>query len=270
MRLAFAVAALSLAQAALAAEGELALGTGLNYSSGDYGAAASTQIWSVPVTARYDTGPWTFKATVPYLRITGPRAVLPGVGLVDNSSMLPDLINLPLTPAQRRQRAESETRTVSGIGDSSISASYLVAGAGSRSGVGGTLKIKFATGDETQGLGTGSNDVSLQVDAFQRLEGHTIFGVVGYTMFGDSPITRFENVLNVGVGLSQRLDDGGSLGVALDARQGGTPAPQPQRELTAFWSHPLDRHWRSQFYVLKGFANGSPNWGGGFSLGYAF
>jgi hypothetical protein len=253
MRAALFVAALSLARLALANEGEFALGTGANYSTGNYGAAASTQIWSVPVTARYDTGPWTFKATIPYLRISGPRDVIPDLGRVD-----------------RRNRSEPDTRTVTGLGDSSISAAYLVTGSDKRSGVGATVKVKLATGDETRGLGTGSNDASLQVDAFQRIERHTIFGVIGYTVFGDSPIVQFQNVANIGLGVSRRADGGDSFGVAFDARQGGAPAPAPQRELTGFWTHPLDLHWRTQFYLLKGFAQGSPDWGGGFSLAYSF
>lgn len=256
-------------QLALAAEGELTLGSGVHFTTGDYGGPSTTRILTLPFTVRYDNGPWTFKAIVPYLRMTGPRAVVPGVGRVESGGPIGDLLGLPL--AQRQQAAQSDTRTVSGLGDSSVSAGYVFMGAGKRSGVGLTARVKFATGDENQGLGTGSTDYSAQIDGFQQLEGNnTLFGVLGYTWFGDSPIVQFENVANVGLGMSHRTASGDNIGLAFDARQGASPAPPPQRELTGFWSHRVDRNWRTQLYLLHGFARGSPDWGGGLSLGYAF
>ena len=262
MRLAIAVTALCLAPAALAAEGEFSLGSGLNYSSGTYGGSSSTHILTIPLTARYESEPWTFRATVPYLHITGPSAVFPGVGRVENRSILDNVL---------RGRTQNDRRTVSGIGDSTASATYTVySGAASRSGLGLTGKLKFATGDETQGLGTGSNDAAFQIEGFQQIDRNTLFGAIGYTMFGDSPITQFENVGNFGVGATHRTDEGEVVGIAFDARQAGSPAPAPLRELTGFWTHKVDRNWRTQAYLLKGFARGSPDWGAGISAAYAF
>ena len=255
MRKTLAVLALSLARVALAADGELSLGSGLHYSTGKYGGSTTTTILSIPLTARYDTDAWTFKAAVPFLRISGENGVLPGVGRVEGGA--------------RRGRA-GDRSSVSGIGDSSVSATYNVTGANARSGLGLTGRLKLATGDESQGLGTGSNDVSFQVDAYQQLERHTVFGVVGYTIFGDSPLANFENVANVGVGLSQKISSGDTIGISFDMRQGGTPAPAPQRELTGFLTHRIDRLWRMQAYLLKGFARGSPDWGAGVSAARVF
>ena len=244
-----AVLALLSAQAALAQE--FSVGSGIHYSSGTYGESARTQIVSIPLTARYDKEAWTFKAVVPYLRISGDSDVVPGAGRVE------------------RRRAR-DSRVVSGMGDSTVSATYTLYGTGNRSGIGLGGRLKLASGDEEQGLGTGSNDVSFQVEGFQTVERNTVFGAVGYTMFGDSPLANFENVLNVGLGLSHRLATGDSVGLAFDARQAGTPAPAAQRELTGFWSHRLVRAWRMQAYLLKGFARGSPDWGSGVSAAYVF
>jgi hypothetical protein len=262
MRPAIAVIALCLAPAALAAESELSLGSGINFSSGTYGGSSSTHILTIPLTARYESDAWTLRATVPYLRITGPSAVFPGVGRVDNRSILDSVV---------RSRTQDDRRTVAGIGDSTVSATYnIYSSAAHRSGIGLTGKLKFATGDETRGLGTGSNDASFQVEGFQQIERNTLFGALGYTLFGDSPITQFENVGNFGVGAMHRTDEGDQIGLAFDARQGGVPAPAPLRELTGFWTHKIDRNWRTQAYLLKGFARGSPDWGAGFSTAYAF
>ena len=268
MRPAFAVIALCLAPAALAAEGELSLGSGVNFTTGTYGGSTSTQILTIPLTARYERESWTFKATLPYLHISGSRAVFPGVGRVDNSNVLDNLLG-PSAP--QRDRAQNERRSVSGMGDASVSASYMLySGAANRSGIGLTGKLKFPTGDEKQGLGTGSTDAALQIEGFQQLGRNTLFGAIGYTMFGDSPITQFENVGNFGLGAMHRTDGGDLIGLAFDARQAGSPAPAPLRELTGFWTHKVDRNWRTQAYVLKGFARGSPDWGAGISAAYAF
>src|SRR5690242_21390205 len=57
------------------AEG-LSLATGFDYTSGKYTGTENTDILYVPFIAKYETGPWTFRATVPYLRITGPGNVI--------------------------------------------------------------------------------------------------------------------------------------------------------------------------------------------------
>src|SRR3954471_11221414 len=56
----------------------LTLGTGLDYTTGKYGASEKTEILYVPFYARYETGPWIFRLTVPYIRITGPGNVIGG------------------------------------------------------------------------------------------------------------------------------------------------------------------------------------------------
>src|SRR2546428_487404 len=125
MRPLIVVSALCLAQTALAAEGEFSLGTGLNYTTGTYGGSTSTKILTIPFNARYDNGPWTFKATLPYLHITGVRAVYPGVGRVDNGT-LDNLLGVP------RNRSQTETHTASGMGDAAVAATYTIYSGGAR------------------------------------------------------------------------------------------------------------------------------------------
>src|SRR3954469_25571649 len=72
--------------AAFAEDGTFSLGTGLTYTSGDYGTSTTTKILSIPFTARYDLDRWTFKATIPYLRISGGWGVIPGLGKGPNKN----------------------------------------------------------------------------------------------------------------------------------------------------------------------------------------
>lgn len=268
MRTFLAVTALGLAQAALGAEGELSLGSGMSYTSGTYGTSASTRILTVPVTARYERDAWTLLGTLPYLRITGPGNVIPGVGPIATVSAVGNSVGLPLPGASRSSQTGSTT--VSGLGDASVAATYMFYAADKAAGVGLTGRLKFATGDETRALGTGSTDKGLQLEAFRRFERNTFSGAAGYTFFGDSPIAQFRNVANFGVGASHRTDSDDVFGITFDARQAGSPAPSALRELSGFWTHRIDRNWRMQLYALKGFATGSPDWGAGLNAAYAF
>jgi len=82
------------------AQGVLSIGGGADYSSGEYGKVETTSVSMVYLNAKYETGRWTYRATLPYLRISGPANVV-GVGT--------DVIVLPDAPAGRRD--------VSGAGD---------------------------------------------------------------------------------------------------------------------------------------------------------
>jgi len=46
----------------------------------------------------------------------------------------------------------------------------------------------------------------------------------------------------------------------LDVRQKASATGSSQRELTAYVSHKYSKEWKSQAYVVKGFADGSPDW----------
>lgn len=237
---------------ALAQEGALTLGTGLHYSEGDYGTSTTTTILSLPVTARYDQGRWSLRASVPYVEISGAPAVVPGVGAV------------------RRGRGTASA-TASGLGDAVASATYA-AYYDRSAGVGLDLtgKVKIATADEDEGLGTGEHDFAALVDVFKQLDRLTVFGGVGYHMLGSSAAIPLDDVWSWNVGGSYRIDARDSAGLAYDARERASATSGAISELTAFWSRQLDRRWKAQVYVLKGFADGSPDWGAGLSAAYAF
>lgn len=246
--------ALGVSAAASAYGGDFSAGGGANYSAGKYGTASETRIWSIPFMARYETGDWTLKLTVPYLRVTGPENVIPGVGRV--------------VGAVRRRPG---TTTESGLGDIVASATYTAYyDAAAKRGLDLTGRVKFGTADKDKGLGTGATDESVQLDVYQTIERVTFFADIGYTFFGHSNVAPLDDAVNAGAGLSAKLGGADSVGASLDGRQAVTPGGGPQRELTAFWNHRMERGLRLQAYLLKGFANGSPEWGIGASLLRAF
>lgn len=257
MRKLIALALLCLAQSALAAEpGRWRIGTGFDYSRGTYGTGIDTTILAVPIDFRDETGPWVLKLSVPYLRISGASAVIPGIGPADRGN---------------RRGGGAVESNASGIGDSTLSATYAAYyDAASRAGFDLTAKLKLATGDENAGLGTGSDDVSVEVDGYQGMPDFTVYGAFGYTIFGDSPVVDLQNVLYGYAGLSRPLNASDHLGFEVDLRQSGSPAPLARRELMGFFMRRFDLRWRGQAYLLKGFADGSPDWGLGATIAYSF
>lgn len=259
MRRLVAVLALCLAPAATCALGaeETILGGGLHYSTGDYGAGADTEITSLAFTAQRETGPWRFKLTVPYLEVTGPGTVIPGVGNVDN------------TNPRRRGGGGTASGSASGLGDIVGAATYGFL-SGRDFSLDGTARVKLPTADEDQGLGTGATDIGFQVDAYQSIDRLTPFIGIGYTIFGSSSFFSLDDAMNYTVGASYRLDARDSVGLSLDGRERVSAASAEQRELIGFWTRRLTGPWRAQLYFLKGLADGSPDWGMGATALYAF
>lgn len=249
MRTSLLLSALLLAGAAQAQDG-LTLGIGTDYSTGDYGSNTTTDIWSVPFTARLVAGEWTFKASMPWLRVSGDPNVLPGLGTVTN-----------LNPG-------SGDRTATGFGDLALAASWTLP-TGTPLGVQLTANAKLAIADEDKGLGTGANDYGVAVDLYRAFGATTWFGGAGYTWLGDSQFIDVEAVSNVNAGFSHAVGNG-NLGLLYDWREAASSGFDDRSELTAFYGFPAGKSGRFQVYALRGLSDGSPDWGAGLSYSVTF
>lgn len=257
------LAALLMAGATQAADG-LSLGVGVDYSSGDYGTATDTKILSVPLSARYVTGDWTFKASLPWMRVDGDASVVPGLGAVENTN--------PRGRGRGRggapDPAEPATEKVSGIGDLRLSVAYAVPLEGAW-GVDLTGNVKIATADEDKGLGTGETDYGVAVDVFRDFNGTTVFGGLSYTWLGDSEYIELDDVIGANIGASYKLSEG-SIGVMYDYRQPTSETADDRSDVTGFYTMPTTDTSRLQFYASKGLTDGSPDWGAGLSFTAGF
>lgn len=241
----------------------LSLGTGLHYSTGDYGTGVDTEIISVPLMARYERDRLILKLTVPWIEISGGATVIPGVGAVTGTS--------PRGRGGAGATATTDT-SASGLGDTVASATYAAFyDSASRSGIDLTGRVKLPTADEDEGLGTGELDFGAQVDVYKAVDQITYFGGVGYTILGDAPnLALKDDVWNFNLGASYRIDSRDSAGLSYDWRQPLSASSSRLSEITAFWVHSFDRRWKGQAYFLKGLADGSPDWGVGAFAYYSF
>jgi hypothetical protein len=251
------------------ADDGLRLGVGVDYSSGDYGSDTDTKILSVPFSAKYETGDWIFKASLPWLRVDGDANVVPGLGAVSNSN------------PKGRGRGNGNgngggggtttaptTGTTSGVGDLRLSATYAVPMEGNW-GVDLTGDVKVATADEDKGLGTGANDYGVAVDVFRSFGNTTAFGGLGYTWLGDSDFIDVDSVISGNLGVSQKVSVG-SLGLMYDYRQAASETSDDRSEVTGFYSFPTTDTTKMQVYATKGLSDGSPDWGAGLSFTAGF
>lgn len=137
------------------------LSIGGNYSSGDYGTADRTQVWSVPVGLRFTSGNFNIRVSVPYVSLNGPGSLIDtpqgrdGGGFDDNGGGRSD------NSGRGRGRGGSDNSGSGGSGGGSNSGSGGSGGSGSggggsSGGSGGTVVDDSATGGTGGGTGTGT------------------------------------------------------------------------------------------------------------------
>ena len=217
---------------------------GAEYSTGKFGGTETTDTLYVPVVIRHETGPWVFKATVPWLRVTGPGNV---IGAGADRVIVPGGGNAP-------------RRTESGLGDIVLSGFYNVMDE-RKGGLGLDVgaKVKLPTADDTKGLGTGKLDYAAQLDFFKPFDATTLFGSVGYRVYGDPAGVTLKDVFYTSIGASYRMSSQQSVGVAYDYRPAIVDGGGKVSEVTAFWSNRLTPQWKLQLYGVVGFADASPD-----------
>lgn len=255
------LATLLLAAGTAQAEEGLSLGIGVDYSTGDYGTGVDTRILSVPLTASYGVGQWTFKASVPWMRVEGDPTVLPGLGTVTNPT--------------GRGRIDtgtgtvSETSSASGLGDVRLAATYSIP-TSDAGGIDLTANAKLATADEDKGLGTGGTDFGVAADAYRTVGSTTFFGGVGYTWLGESVYIDVDAAANANAGLAFDTSGGSRVGVVYEWREAITTLTDARSEVTGFVTMPAGEKNKFQLYATKGFSDGSPDWGAGVAYTAAF
>lgn len=224
---------------------ELSLTTGLDYSTGDYGTSTTSEMWYVPIAAKYETGRMTYKMTIPYLRVT-------------NAVVSPDG-----DPIEGTDCSGTET----GLGDITASAGYNLLD-GTTNGVllDAVAKVKMPTA-ESKCLGNNKTDYALQVDAARSFGGVTAFGTAGWKDMGDSDL---RNPFYASLGIATKLGPATTVGAAYDWRARLRSSSDPVREASLFLSQKLSAQWKLQMYGVKGFSDNSPDWGGGVMVGYTY
>ncbi len=230
---------------------KLTLGSGFDYSRGDYGYATDTEVFLVPVNLSYETGAWLFRASLPWLRVDGPASTVAGS---------------PIGGVPGRPTTASE----SGLGDPTLSATYRFGPVVEQVHLDLTGRVKFGTADVDKGLGTGKMDHYVQADLARSFGTTTPFLTLGYRSMGASPQYPLRDGVYFSGGMVYRYSLYTSAGVAYDWRQRLVRDGDHASEAMAFLVHRFDDRWSTQTYALTGFSDASPDLGAGFMINYRY
>jgi hypothetical protein len=156
------------------AETQVELSAGAFFATGDFdGPDADADVAVAPFSMRVSRGPWSVRATLPYVSLRGPSDL---TLVVDDDSGGRGGSNSSSDRGASRSRAASNgsgnngdasgtmspPRSTSGIGDASISGTYSLDQLGSTgTSFDLTARVRLPTGDEDRGLGVGTTDYAI-------------------------------------------------------------------------------------------------------------
>lgn len=227
------------------------VGTGFDYSRGDYGYSEDTTVVSIPVTLSYERSRWAFRANLPTLWIDGPADVVVVPGNASGGSTRPT------------------TRSASGLGDLLGSVTYRFDPV-NEVHYELTARTKFPTANASRGLGTGKADLYTQLDVYRTFGDITPYGTLGYRFLGRSTRYPLESGAYAAGGGLYRVSDRTSVGAGLSWGRRLVAGGEDSKDASVFLVQRLGSRWTLQSYATHGFSNASPTVGVGTALSYRF
>lgn len=228
--------------------------TGVEVQEGDYFTGERVEILTVQNVARVRTGRTTFSASLPWHRIEAPGNVVGGGGLLG----LPIIVD-PTQPAAREVRQ--------GIGDARVAVAHsLPQVAGAELTLSG--QVKLPTASAARGIGTGETDVALGAELARSFGPVTPFAAIGYTMVGDPEAYDLRNSLSARGGVALQLGRTVRGNVTYGYAESVSPLVPDEQQISTGLNAALSRRVTLGVYGNAGLSEGSPDLGGGLSLGF--
>jgi hypothetical protein len=241
-------------------ENSVTIKVGFDQTAGKYGTNRTSSSLSVPVTLLYDTENYDFSLTVPYLMQTGPAgriASKPVLALGANKIVTESGLGDVIGAITRDLMSDDESGFDVDVGAS----------------------IKFATADQSKGLGTGKDDYSVQIDVYQDYDKFGLSGTVGYSVLGSPGLVVvngiqqniiLNNVYYASAGATYKITGLTTAGLMFDIQQPYETGGYEQKDIMANLKFKANSSTRLQIYALKGLSDGSPDWGSGASVSASF
>ena len=223
---------------------------GFDYSSGHYGSTEVTEVYYASATLRASKGPWAFKATVPWLRVVGPAALLDGAG---SGALTTSTIS----------------RHESGVGDIGLYATYSIQSLYQHGlFVDLTARVKAPTASFSKGLGTGKADVGAQIDVAKSLGKFMPLITAGYRVTGSPAGYDLRDIVYGTVGMQYNWSPRVVTGALFDYRQSSLRNAENPKEVTGYVNVKIAEAWTVNVYGVVGFSRNSPDRGGGLVISY--
>jgi len=224
---------------------------GFDFTSGTYGADEATDIVFMPLTVQAEDGPWTARAVVPWLHVSGPALILDG--------------------AEGGSVGTRTTDSASGLGDVSVLLMYSLDELWERGTfIDVTARVKIPTASLSAGLGTGEPDAALQLDVAQSFGPFIPFATVGYKWAGVPPGFKLRNTAYGSIGLQYSWSERVATGLSYDYRQSAIRESEDPQEGLAYLNIRMNDAWSVNLYAVMGFSENSPDDGAGIAFVYRF
>jgi hypothetical protein len=233
------------------------LSAGLDFSRGKYNLPVDTRVLYLPLTFKFNNGPWSFSLSGGYSQSNSP----------DNVFLGPD--SKPYV--DRNEIITGSRRKNSGFGDLYLSATYSIDSLyDNQIYVDFTGRIKIPTANSSQGLGTGKVDYTAQIDVSKLFGNIMPFATVGYRILGKTPEYTLQNSFFFSVGASYYLTYDTSIGISYDYRQSATFGYQDPKEIYGYFDMQINSNWGMNIYGVIGLDETAPDAALGFQLRYKF
>jgi hypothetical protein len=229
------------------ADTRLSFASGVDYSSGDYGDVVDTEVVSVPLTARLTSGGWSFRASIPYLSITGPA-------------------DIDLTEGGGDGGAVARTGTERGFGDTSLSATHSFRHLGGRESdvyIDVTGRVRLPSGDDEKGLGSGTTDYALVGEVGNSGDGGGIYLSGGRRFLGDRTGVERQDGWQGTVGGWVRAGENVRMGGSYSWREASLDGNEDPSEVNANVSFRLNESLRMSLNAGAGLSEASADYSGG-------
>jgi hypothetical protein len=218
------------------------------YATGKYGGSTSIDDQYLGLGLRYDSGPWTFKATVPYLQTSADRAFI---------RTEPGQINCRRSGTECTTSAPTTTTSIekqtrSGLADVGGSVTYHLPEFGDGWNMEVIGRGKFDTAEKGSGLGSGRNDFSLASGLSYAAKNWEPYLEIGYKWRGKSDSPDLLNQKALIAGTKFYLGQSSSLDVSYDVRSKSFNDEPAARSASVSLSSRLDRNWKLEGYYIHG------------------
>lgn len=230
--------------------------TGVDYTSGGYGQARSTDVVLFPLSAKLYAGKWTFRASTSYLDVRGPA----NIGTVDEEGG-GDTGSVG-TPGHNKGARR-------GFGDSYLAAKYSferLGGGPAYIDVQG--KVRIPTGDHENGLGVGATDFTADAEFGADWKTKGLYVDVGRRFLGDSSTLVRQDGWAYSAGGWAAFDKKTEVGVWYFTRDPSIRGLERPREMGAYISRRIKGGWRAEVSLSQGLSPASPDVGAGFTISY--
>lgn len=249
---------------------QYAVGLGLDASSGKFGTdSTSTYVYMPLIVDWFPTGRLDLELTVPLLFQRTQNTGVAVLGVADKSTARRTINGQYSYTGGNAAVANNGTAgdNESGLGDITLAGGYaLVQDSDVTPLVRSTLYVKFPTADETKGLGTGKLDAGPGLSVSKWLGKWQPFVEARYIFQGAPEESGARDYFTAEAGIGYSWNE--RLYTSAYSRFGsatfdGMEAPLDIR-LKSVWR--FGKRTFTEVYALKGFSDGSPDYGGGVSV----